>query len=107
MNKTSVLMLFIGAILGIVIGYVMFSEKPEFNIQAEGFRKINYENKEFNFEVVKRIDADNVEVVKKIHVPASGFLKGYSAIQQLVDKLVEQGVLAKSPGDAASETPQE
>jgi len=34
-------------------------------------------------------------------------LKGYSAMQQLVDKLVEQGVLAKSPGDAVSETPQE
>jgi len=109
MNKTSVLTFFIGAILGVVIGvgYMISVDKP--NIQAEGFRDITYADNHFNLGVVKRIDADNVEVVKNIQVPADGFLKSYSAMQQLVNKLVEEGVLVQGPSaaDASSETPQE
>ncbi len=99
MNKTSLLMLIVGTILGIVIGYVTFSAKPkppEFNIQAEGFRKITFDPKlsKFNIEVLKRVDADNLEVSKNIQVPAEGFLKGYSAMDQLVKKMVADGKLA-------------
>ena len=99
MNKTSLLMLIVGTILGVVIGYVTFSAKPippEFNIEAEGFRNIGYADGKFNIDLVKRVDADTVDIVKNIQIPAEGFLKGYSALGQLVDKLVDEGVLASN-----------
>jgi len=99
MNKTSLLMLIVGTILGIVIGYVTFSAKPEYNIEAEGFRNINFKIKEkkFNIDITQRIDADNVEIVKNIQLPVDGFVKGYHAMGKLFDELVAQGVLAQSP----------
>ena len=109
MNKTSLLMLIVGTILGVVIGYVTFSTKsapPEYNIEAEGFRNVSYADGKFNIDIVKRIDADNVDVVKNIQFPAAGFLKGYSALKQLVNKLVDDGVLAPtSETDDANDTP--
>ena len=97
MNKTSLLMLVVGTVLGIVIGYVTFSTKPappEFNIEAEGFRDVGYADGKFNINIVKRVDDDTVDIVKNIQFPADGFLKGYSALKQLVNKLVDEGVLA-------------
>ena len=60
MDKT--LMLIVGTILGIAIGYVTFSTKPEYIIQAEGFGKLNFSRKEkkFDIEILERIDADNL-----------------------------------------------
>lgn len=110
MNKTSLLMLVVGTILGIVIGYVTFSAKPmppeEANIQAEGFRNINYTDGNFNIDIVERVDADNVEVKKNIQVPAAGFLKSYQVIGALIDRLVDDGVLAP-PTASADPAPEE
>ena len=108
MNKTSLLMLIVGTILGIVIGYVTFSTKPtppEFNIQAEGFGKINFNNKEqnFNIEIVQRVDADNLKVVKNIQMPVNGFAKSHKGMGYMIDDLIARGVLL--PTD--SESPQE
>ena len=108
MNKTSLLMLVVGTILGIVIGYVTFSAKPappEFNIEAEGFRNIGYEDGKFNIEIVKRVDDDTVDVFKKLQLPVEGFTKGLSAMDLLVDDLVERGVLEKSSDAGANDTP--
>ena len=107
MNKTSLLMLIVGTILGIVIGYVTFSTKPaapENIIQAEGFRNIELNGKKVDIEITKRIDADNLEIIKNIQMPIEGFAKGYSAMEQLVNRLVEDGVLGRSP---AADSPQE
>ena len=113
MNKTSLLMLVVGTILGIVIGYVTFSAKPaaseetaeqEYLIEAEGFRNINYENEKFDIEIVKRVDEDNLEVVKTIRLPVKGFTDGRSAMDQLIQRLVEEGILKESDN---SDTPAE
>ena len=99
-------MLIVGTILGIAIGYVTFSKPaaPENIIQAEGFRNIEYKNKKVDIEITKRIDADNVEIIKNIQMPVEGFAKGYSAMEQLVNRLVEDGVLGRSP---VADSPQE
>ena len=109
MNKTSLLMLLAGTILGIGIGYVMFTNKPtepEYFIQAEGFGKLNFSHKEkkFNIEILERIDADNLKIVKKIVLPINGFQTGYSAMEQLFEKLVDDGVLGQAP---EADSPQE
>ena len=108
MNKTSLLMLVVGTILGIVIGYVTFSADPappEFNIEAEGFRDITFADGKFNIEIVKRVDTDTVDIVKNIRVPAAGFMKGHSASQELIKTLKEKGVLV--PTNASETTTQE
>ena len=106
MNKTSLLMLIVGTLLGIGIGYVTFSAKPEYIIQAEGFGKLNFSRKEkkFDIEILERIDADNLKSVKKIVLPIKGFQTGYSVMEQLFDKLIEDGVLGQSP---EADSPQE
>ena len=107
MNKTSLLMLIVGTILGIVIGYVTFSAKPtapENVIQAERFHKISMTGNLVDITVIKRIDADNLEVIKNIQMPVDGFAKSYTAMDSLAKTLVKQGILAP-PADADS--PQE
>ena len=106
MNKTSLLMLIVGTILGIGIGYVTFSTKPEYFIQAEGFGKLNFNRKEkkFDIEILQRVDADNLKSVKKIVLPINGFQTGYSAMEQLFDRLVDDGVLGQAP---EADSPQE
>ena len=106
MNKTSLLMLIVGTILGIGIGYVTFSTKPEYFIQAEGFGKLNFNRKEkkFDIEILQRVDADNLKIVKKIVLPINGFQTGYSAMEQLFEKLVDDGVLGQAP---EADSPQE
>ena len=106
MNKTSLLMLIVGTILGIGIGYVTFSTKPEYFIQAEGFGKLKFNRKEkkFDIEILQRVDADNLKSVKKIVLPINGFQTGYSAMEQLFDRLVDDGVLGQAP---EADSPQE
>ena len=100
MNKTSLLMLFIGIIVGIVIGYgyVTFLNV---NIEAEGFRDVGYADKKFNISIVKRVDADNVKVIKNVQFPAEGFLKSYTALERLIGKLKADGVIGR-PSDATA-----
>ena len=127
MNKTSLLMLIVGTILGIAIGYVTFSTgetttnleagetttkpeagetttkpeaaeaspKPEYFIEAEGFRNVSFNpsKKQFNIDITRRIDANNVEIVKNIQLPISGFVSGKNAMKDLLDDLVSKGIL--------------
>ena len=127
MNKTSLLMLIVGTILGIAIGYVTFttgetttnleagetttnleagetttkpeaaeaSPKPEYFIEAEGFRNVSFNpsKKQFNIDITRRIDANNVEIVKNIQLPISGFVSGKNAMKDLLDDLVSKGIL--------------
>ena len=105
MNKTSLLMLVVGTILGIVIGYVTFSSKPappEFNIEADGFL-IKYTNGKVNYEIYNRIDGDNVEVFKKIQVPVESFVKVDEDSKKVIDDLISQGVLTPT-SDADSDS---
>ena len=109
MNKTSLPMLLVGIILGFVIGYVTLSTKrspPEFNIQAQGFRNVGYANEKFNVDIVKRVDSGKLEIIQNIQFPAEGFLKGFSALKQLVEKLENDGVLVPVT-DAAGDEPTE
>ena len=118
MNKTSLLMLLVGTILGIAIGYITFSTgetttnleagetttkpeaaeaspKPEYFIEAEGFRNVSFNpsKKQFNIDITRRIDANNVEIVKNIQLPISGFVSGKNAMKDLLDDLVSKGIL--------------
>ena len=96
MDKT--LMLIVGTILGIAIGYVTFSTgetTPEYFIEAEGFRNVSFNpsKKQFNIDITRRIDANNVEIVKNIQLPISGFVSGKNAMKDLLDDLVSKGIL--------------
>ena len=97
MNETSLLMIIVGAILGIAIGYLTFSTEPaasENIIQAERFHKIDMVGNMVDITVVKRIDADNLEIIKNIQMPLDGFAKSYTAMDSLAKTLVKQGILA-------------
>ena len=104
MNKTSLLMLIVGTILGVVIGYVVFAAKsaPEVTIEAEGFRNLTYSaaDEKFDIEIVKRVDG-KLDVNQKLRLPIDGFTTGISAMEQLLNDLVERGVLGPS-SDASS-----
>ena len=104
MNKTSLLMLVVGTILGVVIGYVVFAAKsaPEVTIEAEGFRNLTYSaaDEKFDIEIVKRVDG-KLDVNQKLRLPIDGFTTGISAMEQLLNDLVERGVLGPS-SDASS-----
>ena len=100
MNNTNLLMLVVGTIFGVVIGYVTFSPKPEFLIEAEGFRGISFKDDKVSLEIVKRVDADTVDVFKTIQMPIQGFIKGHGASKDLINTLVDKGVLAPT-SDAA------
>ena len=105
MNKTSLLMLVVGTILGIVIGYVTFPSKPapsEFNIEADGFL-VKYADGKVNYEIFKRIDGENVEVFKKIILPVEGFVKVDEYSKEVIDDLVSQGILKPTSDNAETD----
>jgi len=104
MNKTSLLMLIVGTILGVVIGYVTFS--PEVIIEAEGFREITYSraDKKFDIEIVERVDG-NLDVNRKFRIPLEGYTKSLSVMDFLLKDLVARGVLEQSSDAGASSTP--
>ena len=109
MNKTSLLMLIVGTILGVVIGYVTFSAKPvlpEVIIEAEGFREITYSraDKKFDIEIVERVDG-NLDVNRKFRIPLEGYTKSLSVMDFLLKDLVARGVLEQSSDAGASSTP--
>ena len=107
MNITSLLMLVVGAVLGIGIGYVTFSSKPaepEHIIQAERFHKIDMVGNMVDITVVKRIDADNLEIIKNIQMPIEGFAKSYTAMESLAKTLIQKGILAPT---SEANSPQE
>ena len=109
MNKTSLLMLVVGTILGIVIGYVTFSAKPappDFNLEADGFL-VKYENGKVNYEIFKRIDGDNVEVFKKIQLPVEGFVKVDADSKDVIDDLISKGVLTPTSDETSDSTTDE
>ena len=109
MNKTSLLMLVVGTILGIVIGYVTFSAKPEVIIEAHGFRDIGYDKGKVNIELVKRVDEDTIDAFKVIQVPLEGFLRGHGASAELIKTLVEQDLVKAPTANApdANDSPDE
>ena len=71
------------------------SPKPEYFIEAEGFRNVSFNpsKKQFNIDITRRIDANNVEIVKNIQLPISGFVSGKNAMKDLLDDLVSKGIL--------------
>lgn len=101
-------MLVLGVVVGGIIGYsssLAFKGKPappEFNIEAEGFRNITFVDNKINVEVVTRIDAENVKVEKNVQMPLGGFLKSFGAMEQLMNKLIENGVVDRNSGSNES-----
>jgi len=97
-SKTTLFL--IGLFVGIgctILGMSVWQARPQTPesrvLLADGFRNITFQNGKFNIELVTRIDESTIEIDKVLEVPQEGFLKGYSAIEQLVDKLIEDGLV--------------
>lgn len=97
--SSSITMILIGMAIGVactLIGLSVWQTQPRKSEQpvllADGFRNITFHDEKFHLELVSRVDDSTIEISKTLEVPTEGFLRGYSAMEQLVDRLVADGV---------------
>ena len=102
-SSSSVTMVLTGMAIGVagtLIGMSVWKTQPQVSeeriLSADGFRNITFHEDKFKLELVSRVDDSTIEISKTLEVPTDGFLRGYSAMEQLVDKLIEDGVFKKS-----------
>ena len=104
-----VALFFIGVILGIgctVLAFNVAAEKEERGQEAilfaDGFRNINYANGRVTIELVSKVDNDTIEISKTLEVPSEGFFRGYHAMEQLVNKLANDGIISRQPEESGA-----
>ena len=108
MNLQNVTLFLIGIILGIAGTLIAFSvqersglPKNDHLIFADGFRNITFNNDRFRIELVKRIDESTMEVDRTLEVPTQGFFRGFGAMEQLVERLENDGVIKRNPPETS------
>ncbi len=72
-------------------------------IFADGIGQIHFAGGMVRFDFVtlqpKEGENPTPEVIQRVIMPPQGFLNTFSSMQQLIDKLVEAGVLQKNEND--------
>ena len=96
------LFLVIGLILGALAGYLISSNaaQPNHQIVAEGFHNTSFVDGNFEIELVSRIDKDNVKVCNNISMPTAGFPKSFSGMENVVARLVNDGIILRGQSTA-------
>ena len=105
-SSSSVTLVLAGMALGVactLIGMSVWQTRPQVSddriLSAAGFRNITFDEGKFKLELVSRVDDSTIEVFKTLEVPTDGFLRGYSAMEQLVDRLIADGIFKESNSD--------
>jgi hypothetical protein len=108
MSPSSVALFLTGTALGVagtLIGTSVWQPSPNATdnriVLADGFRNITFDEGKFKLELVSRIDPSTIEITKTLEIPTEGFLRGYSAMEQLVDRLIADGVFKKTGPEPA------
>ena len=98
-TSSSVTLVLIGIALGVactLIGMSVWQRSTDVvdnrTVLADGFRNITFDDGKFKLELVSRVDDSTLEISKILEIPTEGFLRGYSAMEQLVDRLIADGV---------------
>ena len=107
LSSSSVTMVLTGMAIGVactLIGMSVWNTSPrvaeERILSADGFRNITFHEGKFKLELVSRVDDATIEISKTLEVPTDGFLRGYSAMEQLVDRLIADGVFKETADDS-------
>ena len=105
-GSSSVTLVLTGMAIGValtLIGMSVWQAQPQVSgdhvLSADGFRNITFDEGKFKLELVSRVDDSTIEVSKTLEVPTDGFLRGYSAMEQLVDRLIADGIFKESDPD--------
>ena len=106
LDSSSVTLVLTGMALGVactLIGMSVWQARPQVSdariLPADGFRNITFDEGKFKLELVSRVDESTIEISKTLEIPTDGFLRGYSAMEQLVDRLIADGVFKKTKPD--------